>query len=78
MSPKTQKAGFHQGTTLYQEFVAELEEIHKHKWIESEKRGHDVGFDWALMDWVLHHRRGWLKWREHLRSQTCSSSMSAA
>jgi hypothetical protein len=27
---------------IYQEFLAMREEIMKHKWIESEKAGHDV------------------------------------
>ncbi len=29
---------------LYKEFLAEREEILRHKWIESEKAGHDIGF----------------------------------
>jgi hypothetical protein len=33
-------------------FVCQAEEIHKHKWIESEKVGHDVGELWASFDWV--------------------------
>jgi hypothetical protein len=31
-------------STLYREFQAEREEILRHKWIESEKAGHDIGF----------------------------------
>ena len=30
---------------LYREFLAEREEIMKHKWIESEKARHDIGFE---------------------------------
>jgi hypothetical protein len=30
-------------STLYKEFVAEREEILRHKWIESEKVGYDIG-----------------------------------
>jgi hypothetical protein len=48
-------------TTLYQEFLAQREEILRHKWIESEKAGRDIGFDKALMDWVSKHRSGWLR-----------------
>ena len=44
---------------LYKEFLKEREEILKHKWIESEKAGHDVGFEWALLDWNFNHRNGW-------------------
>ena len=52
------------GMTLYQEFLAEREEILRHKWLESERLGHDIGFDRALMDWIRFHRRDWLKGRE--------------
>ena len=44
---------------LYKEFLREREEILKHKWIESEKAGHDVGFEWALLDWNFNHRNNW-------------------
>ncbi len=46
---------------LYRQFQAEREEILKHKWIESEKAGHDIGFEQALMDWIVKHRSQWLK-----------------
>jgi len=48
-------------TSLYQRFLAEREEIMKHKWIESEKRGYDTGFEKALLDWMKNHREGWIK-----------------
>ncbi len=51
---------------LYREFQAEREEILKHKWIESQKAGYDVGFEWALTDWIIHHRSKWRKWRMEL------------
>ncbi len=44
---------------LYKEFLAEREEILRHKWIESEKAGHDVGFEKALLDWIIKHRSSW-------------------
>jgi hypothetical protein len=44
---------------LYKEFVAERDEILRHKWIESEKAGHDIGFEKALLDWVLRYRSAW-------------------
>jgi len=46
---------------LYREYQAEREEILRHKWIESEKAGHDVGFEQALTNWVINHRSGWRK-----------------
>lgn len=44
---------------LYQEFLAERKEILKHKWLESEKAGHDIGFERALLDWIRNHRDIW-------------------
>ena len=35
-------------STLYREFLAEREEIMRHKWLESEKAGSDIGFEEAL------------------------------
>jgi hypothetical protein len=44
---------------LYKEFLAEREEILRHKWIESEKAGQDIGFEKALLDWIVKHRSAW-------------------
>jgi hypothetical protein len=52
-------------SSLYREFQAEREEILKHKWIESEKAGHDIGFERALTDWIIRHRAGWRKARQN-------------
>jgi hypothetical protein len=46
-------------SSLYQEFLAEREEILKHKWLVSEKAGRDVGFERALMEWVGKNRHQW-------------------
>jgi hypothetical protein len=51
-------------SSLYREFQAEREEILKHKWIESEKAGHDIGFERALTDWIVKHRSKWRKARQ--------------
>ena len=53
-----------QQTTLYREFLAEREEIMKHKWLESEKAGHDIGFERALVDWVSKYRAAWRRYRQ--------------
>ena len=50
---------FVKNSTLYKEFLAEREEILKHKWIESEKAGKDIGFEKALLDWIVKHRSSW-------------------
>ena len=52
-------------SSLYREFQAEREEILKHKWIESEKAGHDIGFEGALTDWIIKHRANWRKSRQN-------------
>ena len=46
-------------SSLYQEFLAERAEILKHKWLESEKVGYDIGFERALLDWIRRHRDKW-------------------
>ncbi len=46
-------------SSLYQEFLAEREEILRHKWLESERLGHDIGFERALLDWIRKHRESW-------------------
>ena len=53
-------------SSLYREFQAERDEILKHKWIESEKAGHDIGFERALTDWIIKHRT---KWRRNRQTQ---------
>ena len=50
---------FVKNSVLYKEFLAEREEILKHKWIESEKAGTDIGFEKALLDWIVKHRSSW-------------------
>jgi len=52
-------SGLLESSALYKEFLKEREEILKHKWIESEKAGRDVGFEWALLDWNFNHRNNW-------------------
>jgi len=46
-------------SVLYKEFLAEREEILRHKWIESEKVGKDIGFEKALLDWIVKYRSAW-------------------
>ena len=38
--------------------LLQIEEIEKHKWIESEKAGHDLG-EAARLDWVLKFAAKW-------------------
>lgn len=43
----------------YAEFLAEREEINRHKWIASQKEKRDIGFERALTDWAARHRTEW-------------------
>ena len=63
-----------QKSLLFRELKAEYEEILRHKWIESEKIGRDLGFDLAKIDWHLKHRSQWCKWRRTLRPPLNSES----
>ena len=63
---------FFRNSTLYKEFQAEREEIMKHKWIESEKAGYDIGFERALTDWIIKHRSKWRKTRQSQMSHAGS------
>ncbi len=54
--------------SLYLEFQAERNEILRHKWLESEKAGRDIGFENALIDWIMNHRTGWRKSRQLARA----------
>ncbi|OHE75551.1 MAG: hypothetical protein A3F67_01715 [Verrucomicrobia bacterium RIFCSPHIGHO2_12_FULL_41_10] len=45
--------------TPYQEFLLERQQILRHKWLESEKQGKDIGYEQAMLDWVLKFRSDW-------------------
>jgi hypothetical protein len=65
-SSEEDHAHFVKNSVLYKEFLAERAEILKHKWIESEKAGKDIGFEKALLDWIVKHRSNW---RERRRKE---------
>ena len=67
LSDATSGSDLLRNSSLYREFQAEREEILKHKWIESEKVGYDIGFERALTDWIMKHRS---KWRKHRQSSS--------
>jgi len=73
-SVKDQDHSF-QKSALYQEFLAEREEILRHKWIESEKQGQDIGFEKALLDWKFKHCAAWRAQR-HQRMPAFANSSS--
>ena len=57
--PNPDNSDLVKNSVLYREFLAEREQILVHKWLESEKAGHDIGFERALLDWIVKHRSAW-------------------
>lgn len=43
----------------YRHVVDESSEIDKHKWLESEKSGKDIGKDKARWSWIMNHKNEW-------------------
>jgi len=64
-------------SSLYKEFLAERAEILRHKWIESEKAGFDIGFDRALMDWIVKYRSAWYEQRQILLKKGSGGSIAS-
>ena len=50
-----------ENSLLYQRSLDERSEILRYNWLESEKEGHDIGFERALLEWVIDHRAEWRK-----------------
>lgn len=40
---------------------AVVQEIHRHKWIESEKSGREIGFATAAYDWITKYGKEWMQ-----------------
>ena len=55
-------------SALYRAFLAERDESLRYKWLESEKQGCDIGFERALLDWIMKHRSSWRKARKQSQS----------
>ncbi len=40
-------------TLIYRQWEAMRRDILQHKWFESEKAGYDIGWDRAVVDWMI-------------------------
>ena len=69
-SPKSETPDLVKNSVLYKEFLAEREEILRHQWIESEKLGQDIGFERALLDWIVKYRSAWRSERSKSQAKT--------
>jgi hypothetical protein len=67
MEALTATPDFFTSSSIYREFIEEREQVLKHKWLESEKKGFDVGYSAALIDWVMRHRTDWRNHRKNER-----------
>jgi hypothetical protein len=56
-------------STVIKEMKEEREEIMRFKWLESERLHHDIGFEKALLGWVIRHRSTWLAERRRNRAR---------
>ena len=41
-----------------------IEEINRHKWLESEIAGYDVGFDKAAEEWLNNYASAWVSYHD--------------
>lgn len=41
-----------------------VEEINRHKWLESEIAGFDVGFEQAAKDWIENYAQSWVAYHD--------------
>jgi hypothetical protein len=48
-------ASWVENTALFQKSIHLREEIRVHKWCESEKAGHDIGWERASISWMMRH-----------------------
>ena len=56
--------------SAYSEFLAEREELMRHKWLLSEQAKSDIGFEKALVDWAVNHRAKWRQKRNQALAAT--------
>ena len=42
-----------------------IEEINRHKWLESEIAGYDIGFEAAAEDWLKNHAAVWIAYHDN-------------
>jgi len=53
-----------------------IEEINRHRWIESEKAGHDIGFETASTQWLDEFSKAWMQYHMPKRKAPVSKSVS--
>jgi hypothetical protein len=51
-----------------------IAEINRHKWLESEIAGYDIGFEAAAENWLKNHAEAWVKYHINHSSKTSASN----
>lgn len=51
-----------------------VEEINRHRWIESEKAGHDIGFERASSEWLENFSKAWMEYHMPAKNTTQTTS----
>ena len=46
-----------------------IEEINRHKWLESEIAGYDIGFEAAAEDWLKNHAAVWIAYHDNKKKR---------
>jgi hypothetical protein len=55
---------------LYKKYREDVDHIHKNKWYMSERVGYDVGYERAMLNWLLYHKQ-----RKSLKTESMYTSM---
>jgi len=53
-----------------------IEEINRHRWIESEKAGQDIGFEVASTQWLEEFSKAWMQYHMPKRKAPASRVLS--
>jgi hypothetical protein len=53
-----------------------IEEIIRHKWLESEIVGYDIGFEAAAEDWLKKHAVAWVRYHGSSKMPAKSTAVS--
>jgi hypothetical protein len=49
---------------FWRDRAQQFKEIEVHKYLESKRQGHDVGWEFAALDWIQRYAAGWRDWWE--------------
>lgn len=54
-----------------------IDEINRHRWIESERVGHDIGFESASTQWLEKFSKAWMQYHMPKRKKPTPKSLSS-